>query len=111
MIQSKRREKKACEEWEKGLPKSQRAIHLLRCAKLRKGEDAVTIRRTTETGEMLWAIEVDIPKDDPWWLNTFSTLRECKEFCKEMGWPVKNVMSLTQKEIDDWHLVKRRKGR
>lgn len=50
----------------------------------------VAIRRTDETGEWLWAIEVvecDLPKDEweEFWLDALTTKRQAITLCHELG--------------------------
>lgn len=45
----------------------------------------VNIYRTDESGEMVWAIQVD---GDTFWMDAKKTKKEAINLCKKMGWKI-----------------------
>lgn len=43
------------------------------------------LEKTDETGEMVWAIQVD---GDNFWMDAKKTKKEAINLCKKMGWKI-----------------------
>jgi len=49
---------------------------------LRRAGEPVTIYKTDETGEVLWAVSLA----DGFWMDAFNTKDEAEEFVEKIGW-------------------------
>jgi hypothetical protein len=69
--------------WAKKLKKEEHIFLYNKAIEIASNPDLkVTICKTDETGEWVWAISAD----DEFWLDAFKTKKEVIALCKTMGW-------------------------
>ena len=79
-------------EFKNGSP----SLHQNAMARIHNGVAQVDLFFNTETGEPLWSL-VDTSKDDGFWMESFCSEAQARNFVKGMGWDIRNNIRPTSR--------------